>query len=101
MMEGSVADGSLAQAVAFISNPQYKMQAYLPFFVLPPPFLCAASILGHTGLPWRGRCLCVDPAWQGLAPSRELLDVTDSPLKVVANMLATSCVSSYRTLGDL
>ena len=58
-------------------------------------------MLGQTGLLWRGRGLCVVPAWQGLPPSRELLDVSDSPLKAVANILATSSVLSYRTLLEV
>ena len=69
--------------------------SYLPFFVLPPPFLCAASMLGHTAVLCRGKGLWIVPAWQGLPPSRELLDVSDRPLKAVANILV---VSRRRTL---
>ena len=66
-----------------------KEPTHLPFFVLPPPFLCAASMSGEfvslcnrPGL----EALC---SWQGLLPSMLLHDVSDSPVKAVSNILHT------------
>jgi len=44
-------------------------------------------MLGHTGLLCSGNGLWVFPAWQGLPPNSELLDVTDRPLNAVASIL--------------
>jgi hypothetical protein len=58
---------------------------HLPFFVLPPPFLCAASMSGHPSVLCRGagrEALC----WQGLLPKILLLGVSDSPVKAVSSI---------------